>query len=111
MAMSSKRMQREAVTIAAMIALYCRDQHGADSLCPECAELLRYARRRLSKCPFQEGKTTCGKCPIHCYQPKMREKIRQVMRYAGPRMMLRHPLMAVMHLVDGLRKKPTGPKN
>ncbi len=111
MTMSSKRIQREAATIEAMIGMYCRDHHDADGLCPECTELLSYARRRLSKCPFQQGKTTCGKCLIHCYQPKMREKVRQVMRYAGPRMMLRHPLLAFMHLVDGLRKNPTGPKS
>ena len=107
MTMSSKRIQREAATIEVMICMYCRDHHDADGLCPECAELLVYARRRLSKCPFQGGKTSCGKCSVHCYQPKMREKVRRVMRYAGPRMMLRHPLMALMHLVDGLRKKPT----
>lgn len=104
-------MQREAQTITAMINMYCRHHHERPRLCPECLALLRYSRKRLSSCPFQEGKTTCGKCSIHCYQPKMREKVRQVMRYAGPRMMLRHPWMAFMHLLDGLRKKPIDPKN
>ncbi len=106
-----QRMQREEVTIEAMIRLYCRDHHNYDDdgLCEECSELLNYARKRLANCPFQEGKTTCGKCQVHCYQPKMRERIRQVMRYSGPRMLLHHPLMSLMHLVDGLRKKPIRP--
>ena len=102
---SSRRLQREARTVAAMIRRYCRDRHHTtEGLCPECAELLAYARRRLARCPFQEGKTTCGKCPVHCYAPAMRERIREVMRYAGPRMLFSHPLLALMHLLDGLRK-------
>ena len=102
---SSRRLQREARTVAAMIRRYCRDrQHTTDGLCPECAELLAYARRRLARCPFQDNKTTCGKCPVHCYAPGMRARIREVMRYAGPRMLLSHPLMALRHLLDGLRR-------
>ena len=62
---------------------------------------------RLEKCPFQEHKTTCAKCPVHCYKPARREQIRAVMRYAGPRMMFRHPRLAFYHLViDGRREKP-----
>ena len=103
--LSSRRLQREAHTVAAMIRRYCRDRHHTtDGLCPECAELLAYARRRLARCPFQERKTTCGKCPVHCYAPAMRERIREVMRCAGPRMLFSHPLLALMHLLDGLRK-------
>jgi hypothetical protein len=64
---------------------------------------------RLRRCPFQEGKTTCAKCPIHCYKPTMRERVRVVMRYAGPRMMLRHPSLAMWHLFDGRRKEPLKP--
>ncbi len=104
---SAPRISREAATIAAMIAIYCRDHHQTDKqLCPECRALLEYAKKRLRHCPFQEKKTTCGKCPVHCYQPAMREKIRRVMRYVGPRMVLRHPLMALRHSMDGLRKTP-----
>jgi hypothetical protein len=107
---SSPRLRREAHTVAAMIRRYCRDRHHTtDGLCPECAELLAYARRRLARCPFQEGKTTCGKCPVHCYAPGMRARIRDVMRYAGPRMLFSHPLLAFMHLLDGLRKPRSRP--
>lgn len=90
-----------------MIRLYCRGRHGnAEQLCGECAELLEYARERLRRCPFQEGKTTCAKCPVHCYRPEMRARIRAAMRYAGPRMLYRHPILALRHLLDGLRRKP-----
>jgi hypothetical protein len=100
------RMAREAKTIDAMIALYCREQHGSAALCAECGELAAYARLRLDKCPYQEGKTTCAKCPVHCYKPAMRERIRIIMRYAGPRMIYRHPVLAVRHLLDGRRDVP-----
>ncbi len=103
---SSRRMQREAATIAAMLGIYCRAHHQAETgLCQDCKELLDYAEKRLKYCPFQEKKTTCGKCSIHCYKPAMREKIRQVMRFSGPRMLLRHPYLALMHTLDGFRKK------
>ena len=100
-------MTRENQTVEAMIRLYCRGRHGgAGQLCAECAELLAYARERLARCPFQEGKTTCVRCPVHCYRPEMRAKIRAVMRYAGPRMLYRHPILALRHLMDSLRRKP-----
>ncbi len=111
-AFEHKRMNREFQTVRCMIGMYCRGHHApaAGALCAECAELLEYARVRLGKCPFQEGKTTCAKCPIHCYTPGMREKTRAVMRYAGPRMLFRHPVLTLFHYLDGLRKKPETPK-
>lgn len=101
------RVVREEKTVAAMVRLYCRRQHGTDGgLCPDCRELLDYARRRLARCPFQEQKPTCARCPVHCYRPAQREQVRAVMRYAGPRMLLRHPLLAILHLLDGRRPLP-----
>jgi len=89
-----------------MIALYCLKHHSFKGMCPGCKELLDYALMCLDKCPFQEGKTTCAKCPVHCYKPDMREGIRAVMRYSGPRMMYRHPVLTILHLIDGRRKEP-----
>lgn len=101
------RISREKRTVEAMIRIACEGQHGTrGGLCPECRELLRYALERLEKCPFQGNKTTCADCPIHCYHPSMREEIRAVMRYAGPRMLIRHPLLAMHHIIDSLRKQP-----
>lgn len=107
----SRRLAREQQTAEAMIDLYCRGQHGTGGkLCRECAELRDYSRQRLLNCPFQEGKTTCVKCPTHCYKPEMRERIRVVMRYAGPRILYHHPLMTLQHLIDGRREEPIRPR-
>lgn len=101
------RLARERRTVEVMIDVYCREQHGVrDDLCAGCRELADYARSRLKRCPFQERKPTCARCPVHCYRPDMRERIRAVMRYAGPRMIYRHPLLALLHLADGLRRAP-----
>lgn len=102
------RTAREHDTIEKMIHLYCEEVHGtaANMLCQDCTALAHYAFERLRRCPFQEKKPTCAKCTVHCYQPAMREKIRQTMRYAGPRMLRRHPLLAIIHLADGLRRPP-----
>lgn len=106
----SSRIAREKKTVKAMIHIYCRRHHETHRvLCDECAELLVYAHERLDRCPFQEGKTTCAKCPIHCYRPAMREQIRKVMRFAGPRMLWRHPVLALYHLIDGRRDEPHRP--
>ncbi len=107
--LTEKRMQREAAVVEIMIRKYCRAlHHPEDKLCPECGELIDYARKRLVKCPWQENKTTCGQCPVHCYKPEMRRKIQEVMRYAGPRMLLANPVVSVRHFLDGRRKKPLG---
>jgi hypothetical protein len=101
------RLVREERTLVAMIGQYCGEKHGhAGQLCAECRELQDYARERLGKCPFQEGKTVCSKCPVHCYKPAMREAIKRVMRFSGPKMLFHHPVMALWHLFDRIRKTP-----
>ena len=109
---SHPRMQREARTVSAMIDISCMELHGTarGERCGQCAGLLDYSMARLAKCPFQEGKTTCGNCRVHCYKPDMRERAREAMRTAGPRMPSRHPLMTIWHFLDGLRKEPAGRK-
>lgn len=88
---------REKETVETMIGMYCRDVHGsAGGLCSECIELRDYAFGRIDRCPIREHRVRCTKCEVHCYSPEMRERIRAVMRYSGPRMML-HPVMALRH--------------
>jgi len=100
-------MLREQKTVEGMIDLYCRGRHGTrGDLCAECRELKEYALKRLERCPFKEHKPTCANCRVHCYKPDTREKIKQVMRYAGPRMIYRHPVLALYHFIDRLRKPP-----
>ena len=101
MTSAERRIAREWKTVQLMIRLHCRDLHGGrTALCAGCEELRAYAERRLEKCPFAEEKPTCVKCPVHCYEAAMRERVRQVMRFSGPRMLLRHPLLAILHLRD-----------
>lgn len=98
----SRRLERERRTVVAMIRLYCRGRHGSRGpLCEDCRELEQYALGRLDRCPFGEDKTVCAVCEVHCYKKSRREQIRDVMRYAGPRLIWRHPLLSLLHLVDG----------
>lgn len=99
-----RRIARERATVTAMIRIFCRARHkSSNGLCAECAELQTYALSRLARCPFGQDKPTCANCQIHCYKPQLRERIREVMRYAGPRMLWRHPVLAIRHLLDGRR--------
>jgi Nitrous oxide-stimulated promoter len=103
-----ERRAREFETIAAMLRMYCRAHHqpkGAP-LCAGCTALHDYARRRLERCVFGEAKPTCANCAVHCYKAVMREHVRQVMRWAGPRMLWRHPVLTVRHILDGRRPTP-----
>jgi len=104
----TRRIKREKETVQAMIRLYCRAHHQPQKkLCEACQALSDYALLRIDRCPFNPNKPTCLNCPVHCYQAEMREKIRAVMRYSGPRMLLHHPILTVQHLIDGWRKKPS----
>ncbi len=95
---SSERLAREWQTIAAMVRCYCRHHHGTRAApCPECQGLLDYAAVRLERCRFGRDKPVCAKCPVHCYQPARREQVKAVMRYSGPRMLWRHPILTLHH--------------
>ena len=94
------RIEREKQTVSLMIRLYCKRKEKNHQLCSTCKELEEYAHKRLSACKYGEQKTSCKKCPTHCYKKDMREKIREVMRFSGPRMILHHPLKAVRHLFE-----------
>jgi len=94
----NSRMEKELKTAELMIKIFCRGQHGKkEGLCPECRNLFDYVTRRLEKCRLRENKPKCSKCPVHCYKSEMREKIRAVMKYAGPRMLYRHPILTGRH--------------
>lgn len=100
------KREREKKIVSDMIALYCRKKHRhKNGLCTECAQLRAYAEQRSDRCPFMETKTFCSNCKVHCYKPEMRDKIRQVMRFAGPRMLMYHPVAAVRHLLESRKEK------
>lgn len=104
--MEAKR-SREREVVTQMIAVYCRGNHGArrGGLCRDCQALTEYVSARIGRCPFMATKTFCSQCRVHCYAPTQRQAIKDVMRYAGPRMLLHHPVMTVHHGIDTLRAK------
>lgn len=91
-----KELREELATIERMLGIYCRGRHGGENLCAGCAGLLAYAALRLQKCPHSP-KPSCKNCPTHCYAADKRALMREVMKYAGPRMPLRHPLLTLRH--------------
>lgn len=110
----------EAEMVSQMIALYCRGHHRGNAatgaprvrlglrevaLCPDCADLCDYALGRIARCPHMGTKTFCSVCPTHCYKPSMRERIREVMRWSGPRMLLYKPVPALRHALVTLQAK------
>ena len=94
-----KVLKDEKETISLMIALYCHDKHDQkEGLCQDCRQLEAYAHQRLEHCQFMPEKPVCARCPVHCYKPQYRQQVREVMRYAGPRMLTRAPGAAIRHL-------------
>jgi hypothetical protein len=110
--LAAGRLDREYRTIAAMMACYCQDHHGtAAELCPQCRGLRDYAGLRLERCRFGAEKPVCVKCPVHCYLPDRREQVKVVMRYAGPRMLWRHPILSLRHWLDSMSGSRELPKD
>lgn len=108
---SHRRRARESDTVAAMIRIACRAWHGTEEgLCSDCEDLRLFADARLERCPFGEQKPTCANCLVHCYRADMRVRIREVMKFAGPRMLRTHPILAVRHILDGFKKPQELPK-
>ncbi|MEJ2765631.1 nitrous oxide-stimulated promoter family protein [Photobacterium sp. MCCC 1A19761] len=102
-------LNTEFKTIKAMVQIYCRDHHHSQVVCKPCRDFLQYAFTRLDRCPYGEDKPTCRVCPIHCYKAEYKQRSQQIMRYAGPRMLLRHPILAIRHLLAERRPIPEKP--
>lgn len=99
MQISMKSNDREKKVVYLMIGMYCKKQHHQQEMCEDCRQLASYAFEKIDQCRHNPKKPKCNKCPTHCYQKDKREKIRQVMRYAGPRMPYRYPLIALWHVL------------
>ena len=107
------RLKYEKTTLEVMVRDFCRRRHGTrEELCPECADFLAYALKRLACCPYGAQKPVCAKCRIHCYKPEYKETARVIMREEGPRLMFTHPILAIRHLWQSLTvKAPEKPRN
>ena len=100
------KREYEKEVVSQMIGIYCRRKHHPQAdLCEECSELLAYAKARSDNCPFMETKTFCSNCKVHCYKPEMRDKICEIMRFSGPRMLFVHPIMTIRHLTESQKEK------
>lgn len=107
-----RKRERETRTVSQMVAIYCAGNHPKEKrteqatcgepLCSACKALDDYACLRTQRCRRMGEKVSCEMCSNHCYAPTMREQIRQVMRYAGPRMLKKHPISAIRHLAGKL---------
>ena len=92
-------IEQEKEMITLMIEMYEKGNHE------DLTELKNYAYQRIDRCPRKAEKTFCSSCLIHCYAPSYRQKIREVMKYAGPRMIYKHPIIAIRHMINTLQAK------
>ncbi len=99
------RIKREVRIIDNMISLYCHDNHGSSDLCESCRELNDYALKRLISCPFEKDKPVCSKCKNHCYNKNQQKRIKEVMRYAGPKMLIKYPKDTILYFYNKLKYK------
>ncbi len=99
--MKLSRIEKEKRMIAKMIDIYYKKKD--QGTLEEREELKAYALKRLTYCKYGENKGFCSKCPTHCYTPKYKEKIKKVMRYSGPRLILHHPIMLMKHIIKDIK--------
>ena len=104
-----KHWEEEKRLIPKMVNIYCHghkhERKNKKGLCPECQALLEYSLFRLDKCPFKKNKKFCSFCSIHCYKPDMKVKIKDVMKYSGPKMLFSHPIFSITHVVQMIKYK------
>jgi hypothetical protein len=104
--MENSRINQQKKAISAMIKIYCNKKHNTKGdLCTDCREILNYALLRLDNCKFGNNKPNCSDCKIHCYKKEMREKITEIMKYSGPRVIVYNPKIALEHLISKIKNK------
>ncbi len=107
----------EVKTIKIMTDIYCHGHaHGHSqsedlALCEKCQDFLDYATKRLACCPYGAKKPVCKKCKIHCFQKDYKSKAKEIMSYAGPRLLWKHPILACRHIAASFRQAPEKPRN
>lgn len=93
-----KDLEKEKEVFKLMVEIYCKGHKHENSICLDCQLIVDYGIRRIDNCPFGEEKTFCSQCKIHCFQDEKRKKVKEIMRYSGPRMIFYHPIMALKHI-------------
>lgn len=111
----SKKERKDLRVLVTFTAVYCRHHHdaprtGADvganacsplvdgryEVCDDCREFLAYAVARRMHCPL-DPKPVCKHCPVHCYKPDYRQRVKDVMRFSGKHLLLRGRLDLLWH--------------
>jgi hypothetical protein len=86
--------------VSDMIHFYCMKVHlTKNGLCDSCKDLNDYAQLRLIKCPYGKGKPVCSNCKIHCYKKDYKERIKEVMRFSGPKMIYHKPIAGIKYII------------
>jgi hypothetical protein len=113
-----REVERDLKVVARFIDVYCRHQHPDSnkspirlkthdvaricgkpvSLCAECRKLLAHAFVKRTHCPL-DPKPMCKKCPDHCYAPRYAQRMREVMKFSGRRLVLSGRLDYLFHLL------------
>lgn len=102
-----KRIDRDRRTLEAIGQIYCSGNHASaakDSggMCSSCRDAIEGTLARTASCPNGHD-SNCQDCPIKCQRGDARARIRTIMAYAAPRMMLKHPIMTCEYLYKKLR--------
>lgn len=111
----TSRERKDLKILALFTSVYCRAHHAGPHaaldvvdedllrvplhkypVCSDCAAFLGYAFERRRRCPLEE-KPACKHCPIHCYKPGHRERVREIMRFSGRYLILRGRLDLLWH--------------
>jgi hypothetical protein len=107
----TKYQKKDIRLLGKFVEVYCAGKHpdadrtaftlpaglGERNLCTECILFLEYAVAKRLKCPLETEKPTCKHCRIHCYDRPRRELVREIMGYAGRRLMTRGQLDYLWH--------------
>lgn len=92
------KIDKEKDIVKIMVMMYSK---GHDKIPYEKNEELKklyaYCQARLERCPYKEKKSFCSNCKIHCYEKNKRQQIKAVMKYSGPRMLFKHPILLIKH--------------
>lgn len=99
--MKDNKTEKDRATLEAMGRIFCKAHHAgpkdASGLCASCRETVDATLARTEACPYGH-RGNCQDCDIRCQRGDARERIREIMRYAAPRMAARHPLMTMEYL-------------
>ncbi len=107
-AAADAKAARDIRTLALFSGVFCRARHAErvkervsgrgvlapyfaplkTDLCPECARTLLHGAAKRVLCPY-DPKPRCKHCPTPCYARGHRERVREIMRFSGKRLLSR----------------------